>query len=144
MAASADRDVHYRARYQHPATNDQPIRAAATVYLYTMLGTHADGNVVPADGTLNFAGVLTKRFPGHGSTAPTASGDRRGVLTLDGEFWFKNSASNAIAAAHLNDEVFIEADDIVANTGTVKAGRARRLETINGVSGVWVDITGYC
>ena len=113
-----------------------PVAAGAKIYAGALVAASATGYAAPGSAvdTLTAIGRANEQV----DNTDGADGDLHVEVEHDKEFWFFNSATDAVTQAEFGKDCYIEDDETVCKTAAGKsvAGRVTGLE--NG--GVWVYI----
>ena len=114
-----------------------PVAAATTIHGGGLNAVNAAGNVVPAADAagLKVIGVAEQAV----DNSPGAAGDKLADSRRGRAFKFKNSATNAVAEAHLFTDIYVEDDETVSSAGgtnSIVAGKCVGIDS----DGVWLEI----
>ena len=133
MALTADRETQHRDGVN--LTFD--VAASTKIYGGSLVSINAAGTAIPAADTAStkVVGVSDEYVDNSaGAAADLIVNVRRGRA-----FKLKNSATNAVAAAHLFTDVYVEDDETVASAGgtnSIVAGKCIGIDS----DGVWIEI----
>ena len=137
MALSADRNT----AMQDGELVSLPVAAATILYAGGIGAVNAAGDVVPAS---DAAGLkVVGRIEEYVDNSGGAAGDKAVVLRRGRAFWYKNSATNAVAKANLHGltALYIEDDETISTatgTNSITISKALQVDATYGVL-VWFD-----
>lgn len=132
MTLSADRSTVKRATQQY----EGPMAASAECFVGALLVLDSSGNLKPGTAATGLIAVGRCSEYAIESTGVAAASN---VKYEAGEFWYKNSATDAVTKANIGDTVYIEDDETVCATGTGKSA-AGIMTDIDSTEGVCVKI----
>ena len=133
MALTADRETQQRDGINLVFD----VAAAAKIYGGSLVSINAAGTSIPAADTAStkVVGVSEENV----DNSAGAAGDLTVKVRRGRAFKFKNSATNAVAAAHLFTNIYVEDDETVSSSGgtnSIVAGKCVGIDS----DGVWVEI----
>lgn len=135
-AATEDRNTGHQAGEMVPPMG---MAASAKVFAGTMVARNATGYATPAADAANLVVVgMAEEQVDNSSGADGAVNINK--IRRGRAFWFTNSGTNAVTAAHIGTDVYVEDDQTVASAGGVNSIVAGKCLGVDASKGVLVYI----